>query len=180
MQTSTTGANNAKEIQNQIRMFLPNQVLRLTWYQVPFRFITSSNSVFNKYKGRVNQTDWNGPFGPTPIPAGATPMFPAGSLLYLTYKPTIYTPPLQALGNVFNKGSAYERMCDIEFDFLWTTRLGTSLPANPTNLNYVVDGHNLQPFPPARVFYYATSTDGHAVPSWLSFPIEELWTDPDS
>lgn len=179
MQLSTTDGNTGKELQNQIKMFLPNQVLKLTWYQIPFRYLTSLNSYLAKYKGRVNQNAWNGPFGPVVNP-GDTGYFPPGSLLYLTYKPTIYTPPLQAANNVFNNTTGYERMCDIEVDFLWTSRQGTSLPADPNNQNYVVDGHNLQPFPPARVFYYATSTDGKAVPAWLSFPIELLFTDPDS
>ena len=171
MKFSSTDANNAKTFPNQTRMFIPDQILRLKWWQVPLRYLTSSNSYITQYKGRINQFAWGGPVGGN--------IFAKGSLLYLSFKPTIYTPPLQQSVNVFNSAT-YERMCDIEFDFLWTTRTGTALPANPTNQNYIVGGHNLLPYPVNRSFYYSVSNDAQQVPSWISFPVELLFKDPDT
>jgi hypothetical protein len=70
-------------------MWLPDQILKVKWYQVPYRYITSNNSyiaggVSRNWRGRVNQNTWWN--------------WPAGSLLYLGYNVTKYTPPTSNIG----------------------------------------------------------------------------------
>lgn len=180
-------------------MWLPDQLLTIKWYAVPFRYITSPNSYIaptpnRNWRGRINQN----PF-----------MFwPAGSLLYMGYSVTKYTPPTMDIGtytaylpavsgDTLNPDATgpvinYERLCDITLTFLHTNRYQAgSLGADITNKNYVAKGHNLLPLLNDGSFRYATRTplnpDGTVgtpsvqnPPAWLSFPAEVLFTDPDA
>ncbi len=155
------------------KMYLPNSILKFRWYQIPFRYITSPNSYITgvtegrSWLGRINQNEWNG--------------YDVGSLLYLGYSYKKYTPPIQSIDYSTGQPS-WEKLCDIEFTFLLTSRnpigAGPSMP--PTNGNYLVAGHNLQPWIAGdRKYYYAQTATSSPVPAWLSFPMELLFFDPD-
>jgi len=173
-------------------MWLPDQILKVKWYQVPYRFITSSNSYIaggpnRNWRGRVNQNAWWN--------------WPAGSLLYMGYSVHKYTPPfndvdtyptytsvgdgaMTVLGDLVN----YSRLCDIELTFLYTNRYRSgSLGGTITNGNYIPQGHNLLPNLGDNKFYYAvrnpkgaTTGDRNNPPAWYSFPVEALFSDPDA
>lgn len=181
------------------RMFLPDSVLTFTWYQVPYRLIGSVNSFINSsLRGRVNQNAW-----PTTI--GGTGGFPPGSLLYVSFKPTRYTPPVPGfITSTVDSTAIFDvennKLCNIEFTFLYTNRSlpspgGTpETPATPpTNKNFIVGGHNLQPSAADYRFHFAQTKQVDAdpkngipfmlpggIPSWYSFPFELLTTDVDS
>jgi hypothetical protein len=164
-------------------MWLPDQILKVRWFQVPWRYITSTNSYIaggpnRNWRGRINQNAWWN--------------WPAGSLLYLGYNVTKYTPPTNDIQSLptgdpnFASSINYARLCDIELNFLLTNRYQSgSLGATITNKNYVAAGHNLLPNLADNNFYYAVrsvTTPPQTVqtaPAWLSFPLEALFSDPD-
>lgn len=168
---SMTRPNNAI-FNGMPRVFLPNQILRMTWYQVPYRYILSANSYLRKYRGRVNQFPW--------YEWANRYVFQPGSLLYLGYEPTIYTSPVAQLMNWPGNFISW-KYCNITLSFLVTERTGVDLPT-PTNKNYLAAGHNLQIFFPKRQFYYVVFNDKEAanVPYFFSCPFEALFTDPDT
>lgn len=166
--------------QGMPRIFLPNSLVKLTWYHVPFRYITSKTSYLNRYRGRVNQRaffeDQDGEM-----------LFQPGELLYLGFTPKIYTSPLLQYVDIGGSSSP-ARFCNIEMLFLYTNRVGVNLPTASTttalpSVNYIAAGHNLQPYFPHRKFYYTVFNDTNnatKAPYWKSFPVEVLFTDPDS
>jgi hypothetical protein len=187
---SVTAIGSKTAFNNPPWMWLPDQYLKVRWYQVPYRFITSNNSYIvptegRNWRGRINQNPWW--------------KWPAGSLLYMGYSVTKYTPPTLEVGSTpsfvptssspTNTGTIlnYERLCDVELTFLLTTRTigSTSLGATVTNKNYVQKGHNLLPNLADSKFYYATRTPPLGTesvqnpPAWFSFPLEAMFTDPD-
>lgn len=171
-------------------MWLPDMLLKIRWFQVPYRYIISPNSYIaptdnRNWRGRVNQNwFWN---------------WPPGSLLYMSYSVQKYTPPTFdigtypsytgtlgtgkiLIGNLIN----YERLCDIELTFLYTNRYRSGTITTPTNGNYIPAGHNVLPNLADNKFYYATrnavggAADVNNPPPWFSFPLEALFSDPDS
>lgn len=178
-------------------MWLPDSILRITWYQVPFRFILSPNSYIaaSPWRGRVNQNYmW---------------FWPPGWLLYLGYNVKKYAPPTGFTQTVQTNPNAvppeqprysyfnYAQLCDIELSFLVTNRyLRNSIGFAPDNANYVTGlradgatqgaGHNLLPDLTTNQFFYGTRNDASGNPStnnppaWLSAPLEVLFSDPDS
>lgn len=174
-----------------LRMFLNNQLIKFTWYQVPMSYVTSPNSYIQSFRGRINQTAWN--------------YWNAAELLYLDYRIKRYTPPVPQLqtlqkisGNVFDdpltNTFSTSKSVDIEFSFLDTVRVAQ--PNNtytPKNGNWIAAGHNLLPYWINRnYFYYATtfnkgdganpagSDETQWYPSWLSVPFSLLFTNPDA
>lgn len=180
--TGTGTVPNNSPFQGSPRLFVPNQIFRMLWVGVPLRYVTSPNSYLQKWRGRINQNGWNGPMGPTPIPAGAGAFFPPGSLLYMGYKPTKYQPPIAATYAPYFVGVDYSKLCNIELTFLYTSRVGTDLPPQPSNRNFVLTGHNDLPYFPKRQFFYTQFKDntGTVSPMFYSFPLELLFTDPDT
>lgn len=164
------------------RMYLNNSMVTLSWYQVPYRYITSPKSFLKKYRGRVNQTEF---FNWLP-----------GELLYLGYKtPRRYTPPVPHLDQLPDADDPFEglgvfstqKFVDIELKFLGTKRqYAPAKPYVPTNKNFLASGHNVLPWAADRSFHYCTSynradenNQNQWVPSWLSAPFQILQTDPD-
>ena len=166
-------------------MSLKNEMVEITWYQVPYRYMldfTFNGQVYGSYLTRftntVNRWTWNG--------------YAPGSLLYLGATPTIYKPitPTQAtLLEFLTVGQDQSMLCDIKLRFLYTARTGTDVPnsghALLTNKNFVAAGHNLLPHFGNRKFYYSVgATSGTGVldasrrPLFESFPFELLFTDP--
>lgn len=152
------------------RMYLPDQMLKITWYAVPYRFVTSPNSVLAFYLGRINQGDWYN--------------WKKGELLYVGFNPKRYTPPIQDIA-LFNNVPSTEKLCNLELVFIHTHRELGIAPSTTPPPQFVVGGHNLLPWMPTRKFYYATTRQttvppDPGTPSFLSFPIEQLFTDPDA
>jgi hypothetical protein len=156
-----------------ITQFLPNQIVKMWWFNVPLRLITSANSFFPRWLGRINQNAF------PPVAATSNYQFPPGSLLLLSYTGHRFTPPYQLLPN-----DTSVKLCNIEIVFLYTTRKAPAgdLPAAPANGNYITAGHNLHPaLATDRMFHYASTQDPPPrVPYWLSAPFEALFTDCDS
>lgn len=158
------------------RMYLPDSLIKIRWYQVPYRYVSSSSSYLRRFKSRVNQTAieiQDHSWGP-------------GELLFMGYSFARYTPPLPET-NEFAPGMfATEKLVDIELTFLETRRSGTDVPT-PSNRSWIAAGHNLLPWLKERKFYYATqglksADDANTakwVPTFLSAPYQLLFTDPD-
>ena len=149
------------------KIFLPNSLIKLIWYGVPHRYITSPNSYLSRYVGRVNQNafaDWQ-----------------SGQLLFMNANPTRYQMPIPpALAGISTFSTT--KLCNIEMTFLMTSRVSPDAPALAPNRSWVTAGHNLLPWFKDRRFHYAHGQDNVAtnqVPSWLSFRFELLFCDPD-
>lgn len=174
-QTQSTAEPHGKQFQGMPRIFLPNQVVTFSWYQVPLRYILSPNSYLEKYKGRINQFAW--------YEYGSGHMFSAGSLLYMGWKPKIYSSPVAQLMNWQTGDLTTWKYADIELYFLVTKRTGVDVPTTTARANYLAKGHNLNPYFPTRLFYYTvynSALNANQAPYWFSVPFEILWTDPDS
>lgn len=178
--------------QDSPRLYLPDSILKVRWYEVPYRYLTSANSYLTKFVGHINQND----FGfPNPN-GGALEPFTKGSLLYLGANPTrIYTPPIPSEGVLSaNFGDSFQRsrLCDLELTFMYTARkIGSDTGNTPdfsaVNRNWVVGGFNLMPWLTTRKFYYVSSYDPSAPsvqakwrPMYNSFAFPLLFTDPDA
>lgn len=167
----------------QPRLYLNNEMIKFTWYNVPFQYINSDFSYLRRFRGRVNQSTWETEtFG----------TYQPGELLYMGYKIKKYTPPFSN-ANYTIPGTGiteFQKNCDIEIMCMATRRELGALPlVTPTNKNYVLTGFNSQPYigsandPLTRTFLYANTTPSNgsrAVPLWLSFPIEILFSNPDA
>lgn len=163
-------------------MNMPDQILSFTWYQVPYRFVTSANSYITnpKWLNRINQHDWYN--------------WKKGSLLYLGYDPgKTYTQPSdETISQTDLNGDtwdSYAKLTDITFTFLYTARSPGTTPTPPAYGNWLAAGHNLQPVLSSRTFEYATMTNTGSdalkanqqywAPTYESFPLELLFSDPD-
>lgn len=155
---SAPGAGGGTPFSGMPRMMLPDSIIKYRWLRVPYRYITSSSSILNTMKGRVNQSTWNG--------------YAPGSLLYMGYEVTKWSQ----VASWFN-GDYQGKECNITFSFLHTARTGTDLPT-PSNSNHIASGWNLMPFYQTRKFYYVKDS-ATSVPPYLSFRFEQLFTDPD-
>jgi|HubBroStandDraft_4_1064222.scaffolds.fasta_scaffold00029_60 hypothetical protein len=169
--------------QDSPRLFLPNQILKFNWYAVPYRFITDPNSYITRMLGRINQMSWYN--------------WQPGQLLYLGFNPKKFTPPVVQTrlfqappGGSNNPVALPDLLCNIEFTFLLTYRVGTGdigpFP-NPNNKNWIAVGHNLQPWYGDRAFHYSSSDANFygvqqgisgQYPKWLSAPFALLFQDP--
>jgi len=172
---SVDGAN-SKGYAAMPRFYLPNSLYTITWYYVPIRLLISPNSYLRRWKGRINQHTMYGPDGLT---------FEPGELLYLNYSQKMFTPPIQNLVTLGGGGGTIvstEKFAHITLNFLATKRKLFSAPSvAPTNLNYVVGGHNLMPWNDGNFRYAAVGTPASGGrPSWLSAPLDTLFTDCDS
>jgi hypothetical protein len=160
------------------RMYLPDSMVKIRWYQVPYRYIASADSYLRRFKGRVIQAAFScqrNSWGP-------------GELLYQGYATVRYTPALPDPDTWAPGLFSTEKLADIELTFLETRRHVLDVPALP-NGNWIAGGHNLLPWLYDRRFYYASAsaaTTGPAdtdpaiwTPSFLSFPMELLFFDPD-
>jgi len=183
------GGTPGMSAQQSVRMLMPNDVLRLLWVGVPLRYILSANSYLVRFRGKVNQNDWNGPQAPILAnprnpsnTSGDKGLFPMGTLLYTGYKPRIYQPVLPVNFTPFGSFIDYSRLCDLELYFLRTIRTGTDVPTLEVQKNIVMAGWNLQPYLPRKKFYYCLNRDlgGGTSPLFWSFPVELLFQDPDA
>lgn len=169
---STTVGIDLHTLQSGARMYLPNEIITYTWFGVPYRYMTSSKSYINRWRGRINQNSFLGPGGQ---------VFGVGSLLYLSASPMKYTPSVPKLVTGENGTDIFssDKLCNIVFTFLATYRTATDLKPANANKNYVQGGHTLLPYLPDRKFHYAVSSTADKTPAFLSYPMELLFTDPD-
>lgn len=145
------------------RMRLPNQTLKVTWYGVPYRYITSPNSYITKWPGYINQNDWFN--------------WKAGQLLYIGYNPIRYQPPNPEITSDGGSISSWAKLCDLELFFLLTNRTTDDTLPGPTNGNIIQAHWNLAPWYFDLHFHYPLTANGN--PLWESFPVEILFFDPD-
>jgi hypothetical protein len=176
------------------RVHLRTSIVTFDWFGVPYRYVSSPNSYLDRFRGLVNQYPWfESPTDP------AKKMFGPGSLLYLNYEPTEFSPPLASLDVIFagnQQGGPVPaqilgspRLCNIRLIFLHTRRKAKNPPTGLPWKGDVVDGHNAQPWlrDPGS-FYYTTTPDLDKnninpllwKPPFPSFPVEILFTDPDA
>lgn len=164
-----------------VKQFLPDAIVRMKWFGVPLRYVTSPYSVFQAFVGRINQYPFpnfqDAPWtsqgeGPLSQPDHISfnkfkvglPVFYAGSLLMVNFKVDRYKAsrmPVSALDGPF---VLYPWLCNIEFIFLWTTRQSyrpppATGPAPPaiSNANFCRTGWNALPWYLTRNFYYSES-----------------------
>ena len=147
------------------RMLMPNDVVKMTWHQVPYRYFSSPNSWLRLLRGYINQFAWYD--------------WEAGELLYLSCNPIRYTPPILQPIQWIEGTTTVEKWATMELTFLSTRRVGQDLPASAPSANYIIGGHNLLPWHGNRKFYY-TKSNTTSAPSFYSAPFELLWTDPDA
>lgn len=135
------------------------------WHQVPYRYITSSNSYLKRYQGFINQFAWAG--------------YPAGSLLFKgTRVPKLNPPPFPARVRAYGTTTfSIERIATIELLFEYVNRTQSNVPA-AASANYITSGHNLLPWFGDRKFYYVVGTGN--VPTYFSVEFSALFADPDA
>jgi hypothetical protein len=162
---------------------LPDSVLTVTWYRVPYRYVLSANSYLERFREYVNQFTWED--------------FPPGAILYKGYKDRRINPPFAELDPDWGGAGVFatEPLCDIDLEF-WITRRTPTDPPTPTNPNWIASGWNCFPnYFYGRQFFYLSSSRGDARPNetppvaadpslaapfFPSFPLEILWVDPDA
>lgn len=169
------------QFMGQQRLLMPDYELILRWDGVPMRYLTSSNSYLNKFRGFVNQNPWSGPNEMTQLPSqvGNTFTYGAGSLLYDGCDIIDSYPPVVPF--IWPGGVAdYGKLCDFALRFRWTTRVTQKAPTKSGNT--VWTGWNSLPYFPNGLFYAAYNKDlaGNIFPMFPSFPVELMFTDPDA
>jgi len=163
------GAPDGKPYMAQPRIPLPDYLVTIIWYQVPARYLTSNNSYFRKYVGQINQRPWNG--------------FGDGELLFLGAKASRwYSPPIPEMFSLTNENgplvTSTAKLVDIKMSFLGTKREAAATPVI-TNENFIAKGHNCLPYWEDKKFYYCSSQNSNT-PTFFSFPVDVLFTDPDA
>jgi hypothetical protein len=174
--TGSGAAPNAVPFPGMPKMRMPDSTYRLTFRAIPYRWVTSANSYFERFLGYLNQDRWF-QFGP-------------GALAYQSYSFNVYCPPVQQKEDIQGVNGLI-RLCDVDMLFSVTRRKCSDPPdttAGTWNKNWIPAGFNCQPwFGPsasARRFHFATVQSADAslrAPMWPSGPLPRiLFTDPDA
>jgi hypothetical protein len=168
-------APDGQTAKGQVRQYLNNADVTLTWYGVPLRYVRSANCYFDKYRGRVNQNEWQTPWK----------IWKPGELLYQNYSYKEYVPAVATmeLDPIFGTLRSTEKLCTVVLKFLETRRDTTDVYA-PADRNVVVGGHNLLPWWVDRKFHFGGTPPpggaaGDPVPGFDSVDLRILFTDPD-
>jgi len=157
-----------------VNVLLPDDVLTVSWYNVPSRFVESVNSNLRKHRNRVNQKTWMG--------------YDPGTVLYRSFKETRYASPFPKLDPNWGGAGVFatQRLTNLDLEFWVTRRTSPDLPAtNPAteNLNFVKAGWNLFPWFKDRNFYYAVSANADPMkcyPMFRSVNFGLIFRDPDA
>jgi hypothetical protein len=153
----------------QPRLLLNQSLIRFRWMMVPWSFVTSANSWITNRVAHVNQLQFM--------------TWPAGSLLYVGAAIKRYTPIFPSVVATTGDTVSFslDKLCDIEFRFLYTKRTRAADPATLTNNNWVAQGHNLQPWYGDNGYYMAQTLKAgvKGPPTYPSFPFQLLLTNPD-
>ncbi len=187
--TGTSAPPFNTEFTSQTSMRIPNRMLKVWFFDAPYRYWTSPNSFMRRLNGRINQF----------------PIFDydAGELLYQGATYTRYDKNLDipdADNDVLPTQDRlnFNKLATFVFTFIVAEgRVGSNLPVAggllpsnrpPTNLNYIYKtGHNLQPWLFDKKYYYVsqdiidpiTKEVIDSPPSFYSAPMEFLFCDPD-
>jgi hypothetical protein len=190
MKLRGTGAAADPMYPAQAKIRIPDATVKFNWYQVPYRYVSDINSNLLKWLNRVNQNPfydlnyWSNPSSPNF-------KWAAGSLLYLGFRATRYTPPfpnqiISAGSGANNTATTFstEKLCDIEFLFMQTTRINSTASITINQKNWINAGFNCLPWHKTRKFYYSSVTGANDTdyanqpPTFLSFDFSYLFTDP--
>lgn len=153
----------------QLKLYVSSKAVKLRWYQVPFSFVTSTNSYFDKYSGRVNYQDFYG--------------FPKGTLLLNNVEVLkTYTQPFPEF--VPWNGAflpTQQKLCDLQFNCIYRnpTLAQAYTPGATESKNNIVGGHNLIPCHIDNQFYYGTN-ENNKLAIYPSVPFEIFFRNPDA
>lgn len=148
---------------------LPDGSFTLVWHMVPYSLCDDFTHWMHTLVGTVNQRRFFNR--------------PPGSLLYMGAKWRRYLPPvLPPVAVLSGRAFKRDRVADVTFNFLQTTRQVTDPPSLP-NANWVAAGWNCEPFLPTGEFFYAGPGAGHLGagfwrPRFYSAPHELLFAVP--
>ena len=153
-----------------LKRYLSARTILFRWYEVPYSFVTSKNSYFDLYGGRINQTEFYG--------------YPAGSLLMKTPARVLrtYTKPFPEF--VPWNGAflpTQQKLCDLEFEMIFVNRTLAQAytPGAGETANGIVGGHNLVACHIDNKFYYGLNSQTKR-PIYPSVPFEIFFRNPDA
>lgn len=156
-----------------VKILVATTTYNVIWHMVPLRWLTASNNVFDRARGRVNQTEFEG--------------FPAGTLLFvnagLIGQP--YTHPFPDIEDYgFGAYPTAEKLCDLSLTMVYKEPKVFET-YTPSNASFIAYGHNLVPYAKTGKWYYVqTKGDaGSSAPSepiYRSYPFEFLFANPSS
>jgi hypothetical protein len=168
------GSAEGQTAKGQIRQYLNNADVTLTWHAIPLRYVRSDNCYFDKYRGRINQNEWETPWY----------RWAPGELLYQNYSYEEFVPAVATmeLDPIFGTITSTEKLCNVVLKFLETKR-NTTDTFVPADKNIIVGGHNLLPWHGDRKFHFGGTPKaggGDPVPGFDSVDLRILFTDPDA
>lgn len=161
-------------------LYLFNQRVEITWFQVPYRYFfpqtiagVTYQPYLNRFVNHVNQYAWKGRA--------------AGALMFLGATPVPFIPQIPDIDEFGDLNE--DLLCNVKLTFIETLRKVTDPPVGGddelSNLNNIPAGHNCLPSFADRKFRYcptngpAPSTDRtKRVAPFPSFPFELLFCDP--
>lgn len=152
-----------------LKLYVSTKSVKFRWYQVPFSFITSGNSYFDQYAGRVNQYDFYG--------------YPKGTLLMNNVEVLkVYTQPFPQF--VEYNGAflpTQQKLCDLQLNctFRDPPLAQAYTPGGTESKNNIVAGHNLIPCHIDNKFYYGTN-ENNKLAIYPSVPFEIFFRNPDA
>lgn len=155
----------------QIRVLQPAATWKINWYKVPYNYVLSDNSYFDKYLGHINQFAWGG--------------FAVGAgLLQAVTVLRVYPSPFPEFNAYAGHDVvAQDKLCDLEFMILEVRRT-PSIVVSPTNRSHIAAGHNCILYAKNGLYYYLENfkvggVAGTGKPIYPSAPFELLFQNPD-
>lgn len=154
-----------------IRQLVPASTWRLIWHKVPYNYVLSSNTYFDRYIGHINQKAIWG-------------FSPGEALMQAINVLRVYSPQFPE----FTSYGGYDvvsqdKLCDIEFVMLAVKRTAT-VSVTPSNASHIVGGHNCVTFAPNGKHYYVenfrTGSAGSGKPIYNSVPFDLFFQNPDA
>lgn len=174
----------------QVKILIPSKVIVAKWFQVPYSYVTGSNTANNKTVfelaiGNVNQYPMFG----KDVESG----YPAGSLLLEAVNVSkIYPKPFPELKDIPGgippltyKGYDGELLCDLEFVFIYRNPKSDEIYPEEGG-NEIYAGHNLLPYLQGNTWYAGIiraaakdeTPEGIQPMIYPSFPMELLFCNP--
>jgi hypothetical protein len=153
----------------QLKLYISAKAVKFRWYQVPFAWVISANSYFDKYTGRVNQYEFYN--------------YPKGTLLLNSVEVMrVYTQPFPEF--VPYNGAflpSQQKLCDLQFNCVYRnpTLAKAYTPGGSESKNNIIGGHNLIPCHVDNKFYYGTNENNNLA-IYPSVPFEIFFRNPDA
>jgi hypothetical protein len=175
-------AANGAAFPGLIRVPVRKNVIKCMWYRVPEHYVTSERSYLDRFIWRVNQN---------PVTFFNDRTYQPGELLYEGFsfprRNNPAFPPEDEEPGIY----LATKLVDVELTFRVCTFFDPLAPA-PVNGNWIANGHNLLIWAGDRRPHYVTSVgvnpasgseddtdEAFWTPTYLSCPMELLFTDPD-